>query len=126
SPRTAGPVRQLVLCPHVGPTRSHSLPHWSMRRRSSHHRVPPPAPTARPATARAAAAPMRAASVAAVDRLGGVMARSPWVFVQILDRKSTRLNSSHDQISYAVFCLKKKTDSASTNLHSDDTPGRFM
>ncbi len=28
-----------------------------------------------------------------------------------LDRKSTRLNSSHDQISYAVFCLKKKTKS---------------
>jgi len=27
-----------------------------------------------------------------------------------LDRKSTRLNSSHDQISYAVFCLKKKND----------------
>src|SRR2546430_13667671 len=26
-----------------------------------------------------------------------------------LDRKSTRLNSSHSQISYAVFCLKKKT-----------------
>src|SRR2546428_10273086 len=25
------------------------------------------------------------------------------------DRKSTRLNSSHDQISYAVFCLKKKS-----------------
>src|SRR2546421_8993170 len=29
--------------------------------------------------------------------------------VDALDRKSTRLNSSHDQISYAVFCLKKKT-----------------
>src|SRR2546428_8244130 len=29
----------------------------------------------------------------------------------ILDRKSTRLNSSHDQISYAVFCLKKKKKS---------------
>src|SRR5206468_12261123 len=28
--------------------------------------------------------------------------------VTIVDRKSTRLNSSHDQISYAVFCLKKK------------------
>src|SRR2546430_3021230 len=27
------------------------------------------------------------------------------------DRKSTRLNSSHSQISYAVFCLKKKTRS---------------
>src|SRR5206468_8454437 len=27
---------------------------------------------------------------------------------KMIDRKSTRLNSSHDQISYAVFCLKKK------------------
>src|SRR5206468_12778773 len=27
---------------------------------------------------------------------------------RVPDRKSTRLNSSHDQISYAVFCLKKK------------------
>src|SRR2546427_2226977 len=27
---------------------------------------------------------------------------------EALDRKSTRLNSSHSQISYAVFCLKKK------------------
>src|SRR2546430_11312602 len=27
---------------------------------------------------------------------------------KFLDRKSTRLNSSHSQISYAVFCLKKK------------------
>src|SRR2546421_4671788 len=31
------------------------------------------------------------------------------------DRKSTRLNSSHDQISYAVFCLKKKKK----NRHAD-------
>src|SRR2546427_4491507 len=29
--------------------------------------------------------------------------------IPALDRKSTRLNSSHSQISYAVFCLKKKT-----------------
>src|SRR2546430_7213854 len=43
------------------------------------------------------------------------------------DRKSTRLNSSHSQISYAVFCLKKKKDtrepstpsaSAWTTLHT--------
>src|SRR2546430_12675502 len=27
----------------------------------------------------------------------------------VIDRKSTRLNSSHSQISYAVFCLRKKT-----------------
>src|SRR2546429_7081476 len=32
------------------------------------------------------------------------------------DRKSTRLNSSHGYISYAVFCLKKKTQTAYT-LH---------
>src|SRR5206468_9234967 len=30
------------------------------------------------------------------------------VALESADRKSTRLNSSHDQISYAVFCLKKK------------------
>src|SRR3712207_8326350 len=38
------------------------------------------------------------------------------------DRKSTRLNSSHANISYAVFCLKKKTDTsklALTQPHSD-------
>src|SRR2546428_6950253 len=32
------------------------------------------------------------------------------------DRKSTRLNSSHDQISYAVFCLKKKKTPACSVL----------
>src|SRR2546430_2911912 len=32
------------------------------------------------------------------------------------DRKSTRLNSSHSQISYAVFCLKKKKATAPTML----------
>src|SRR5688572_31767498 len=31
------------------------------------------------------------------------------------DRKSTRLNSSHSQISYAVFCLKKKTAMKATD-----------
>src|SRR2546430_10662024 len=40
-------------------------------------------------------------------------------FIEI-DRKSTRLNSSHSQISYAVFCLKKKIGSlgvAVSSLH---------
>src|SRR2546421_2450311 len=32
----------------------------------------------------------------------------PRIPIDYGDRKSTRLNSSHDQISYAVFCLKKK------------------
>src|SRR2546430_12272640 len=34
------------------------------------------------------------------------------LFPASLDRKSTRLNSSHSQISYAVFCLKKKNMTA--------------
>src|SRR5256886_3229504 len=36
------------------------------------------------------------------------MAQEVRVTVRTADRKSTRLNSSHSQISYAVFCLKKK------------------
>src|SRR5207245_7354356 len=36
-----------------------------------------------------------------------------------VDRKSTRLNSSHGSISYAVFCLKKKTHSEDTFVCSD-------
>src|SRR2546430_6588665 len=35
------------------------------------------------------------------------------------DRKSTRLNSSHSQISYAVFCLKKKNKNTSTPMTMD-------
>src|SRR5688572_31384202 len=36
---------------------------------------------------------------------------------RIVDRKSTRLNSSHSQISYAVFCLKKKKTITPTINH---------
>src|SRR3989475_4151202 len=48
---------------------------------------------------RPAAESLELARAAADYRTAGVVA---------LDRKSTRLNSSHSQISYAVFCLKKK------------------
>src|SRR2546427_7787772 len=34
------------------------------------------------------------------------------------DRKSTRLNSSHSQISYAVFCLKKKNRNKNTTVEA--------
>src|SRR5690606_41880001 len=37
------------------------------------------------------------------------------------DRKSTRLNSSHVKISYAVFCLKKKTKTSNTESTRDTT-----
>src|SRR2546430_3633757 len=48
-----------------------------------------------------------------LPRCNAVPARLAWIgdseeSSQELDRKSTRLNSSHSQISYAVFCLKKK------------------
>src|SRR2546422_1547690 len=42
--------------------------------------------------------------------------------VVIGDRKSTRLNSSHGYISYAVFCLKKKKNTIRHKLY---TPGRI-
>src|SRR2546430_12607621 len=38
------------------------------------------------------------------------------------DRKSTRLNSSHSQISYAVFCLKKKTIVIDITSHRNISP----
>src|SRR2546430_11066188 len=38
-----------------------------------------------------------------------------------LDRKSTRLNSSHSQISYAVFCLKKKNTECKAHDNSSNT-----
>src|SRR5689334_24021518 len=37
----------------------------------------------------------------------------------VVDRKSTRLNSSHSSISYAVFCLKKKINEGSVTLRTD-------
>src|SRR5687768_17667309 len=51
-----------------------------------------------------------ASAIVAADRFD-----DPYFFLKkqafwaLLDRKSTRLNSSHGYISYAVFCLKKKT-----------------
>src|SRR5690348_17407093 len=39
------------------------------------------------------------------------------VFERHLDRKSTRLNSSHPSISYAVFCLKKKKNEVPSARH---------
>src|SRR5207247_8137499 len=44
-----------------------------------------------------------------VQKLGAAVRKPFREALQDLDRKSTRLNSSHEWISYAVFCLKKKT-----------------
>src|SRR2546430_5449676 len=50
-----------------------------------------------------------------VDVRGEVVYLRGEVVTEERDRKSTRLNSSHSQISYAVFCLKKKAPAAWLN-----------
>src|SRR5699024_8726999 len=50
----------------------------------------------------------------AIDTLLGIMAHR--------DRKSTRLNSSHVSISYAVFCLEKKNKTLATSSMPRNTP----
>src|SRR2546430_7478322 len=64
---------------------------------------------------------VRVSAIARPDRLvqrqlvaGAVLGPARAVRARDQDRKSTRLNSSHSQISYAVFCLKKKKKSCHT------------
>src|SRR5438477_9716712 len=54
----------------------------------------------------------------------GPLLRKDWVaqVVDRIDRKSTRLNSSHMSISYAVFCLKKKKKKYKKHKHHDIYP----
>src|SRR2546421_7242715 len=62
-----------------------------------------------------------AQTVAAVDNFS-LMRPDRFDLDVLLDRKSTRLNSSHDQISYAVFCLKKKKyNNGSMHLTANST-----
>src|SRR2546429_1033848 len=50
------------------------------------------------------------------DGEAGLRCRCRGRFTGISDRKSTRLNSSHGYISYAVFCLKKKKKKTTTRV----------
>src|SRR2546422_7316451 len=58
----------------------------------------------------------------AIDHAAPLQAAPPIAVRAFLDRKSTRLNSSHGYISYAVFCLKKKHNqlivSTATTVHA--------
>src|SRR2546422_6909550 len=47
-----------------------------------------------------------------------LLVASTLTLVEFRDRKSTRLNSSHGYISYAVFCLKKKKNSTNDEEHT--------
>src|SRR2546421_1833020 len=55
--------------------------------------------------------------------IGGPLA--PTGLLTCQDRKSTRLNSSHDQISYAVFCLKKKKSDFCRSHHLNELDFRY-
>src|SRR3712207_7456941 len=79
------------------PPRSTLFPYTTLfRSRLGHHAVP-------------ARVPARLAGRAGAERWAARRLSSlRGSYVALLDRKSTRLNSSHANISYAVFCLKKK------------------
>src|SRR5437660_1591038 len=67
--------------------------------------------------------PLQAQVARSIHRLAVLTGREPNALNDLLDRKSTRLNSSHVAISYAVFCLKKKRNilaSISRSLHRID------
>src|SRR5437764_9342364 len=66
-------------------------------------------------------ADLRVLGLQLAPQLDGAIARA------VLDRKSTRLNSSHRCISYAVFCLKKKKKTVHTfSLANDETNHKYI
>src|SRR5437868_12485611 len=69
---------------------------------------PPPRSTLFPYTTLFRSSPPIALSVRGVRRCARTNIRIAVLHSDCQDRKSTRLNSSHVSISYAVFCLKKK------------------
>src|SRR5689334_23414328 len=88
------------------PPRSTLFPYTTLFR--SELPIGPPAPVV--------AAPIE---VLALD-VGIGHEREPGALGVVEDRKSTRLNSSHSSISYAVFCLKKKKESVLHLVHHYD------
>src|SRR5690606_39549252 len=97
------------------PPRSTPFPYTTLfrsavRDRRSSHACHDLAVDDRQAIARIVLQPHRL--LAAVVAVGHVVTDGP------VDRKSTRLNSSHVKISYAVFCLKKKSNITSITLIS--------
>src|SRR3712207_6851380 len=92
-----------TLFPYTTLFRSRAPPSRRRRRRRT-GRAPRPGPPAGPSAA------ARAVASAGVRLLeDGEVALGEEPVLPLQDRKSTRLNSSHANISYAVFCLKKKT-----------------
>src|SRR3712207_8057177 len=95
------------------PPRSTLFPYTTLFRSSAEAAAAAPEEAA-PATRREGGLPGPAAALVeprAHDEVGDRPAAAVLSHEE-LDRKSTRLNSSHANISYAVFCLKKKKNTA--------------
>src|SRR2546422_4647825 len=71
---------------------------------------------------RSLSAASRAALTSASDSSRATTQRPP--AAEVADRKSTRLNSSHGYISYAVFCLKKKKKNCAPLPHFCNQPNK--
>src|SRR5436853_2102329 len=93
----------------------------------------PPRSTLFPYTTLFRSAPVPSTSSGAGRRRGGLGRRRRWTRIRplgsprqvedrLVDRKSTRLNSSHLGISYAVFCLKKKKNNATKCIATHQSP----
>src|SRR3712207_7337355 len=93
------------------PPRSTLFPYTTLFRSASAYPVPARNTVTNPSASRAGVAPsdlrQRAAGLELLVH-AGLLLDLPADVAHRLDRKSTRLNSSHANISYAVFCLKKK------------------
>src|SRR3712207_9005485 len=92
------------------PPRSTLFPYTTLFRSTREPRHPGGAPES--ASCRKAACASRG-SAQAVGVLRWLKRGASAEVTKLLDRKSTRLNSSHANISYAVFCLKKKKNHTS-------------
>src|SRR5207249_12242351 len=93
------------LSPYTTLFRSHSLSYDALSPELSRMRRLPPATAC--ALLALAALPLAAATVSGKISFITKRGQNPVVNETLVDRKSTRLNSSHVSISYAVFCLKK-------------------
>src|SRR5699024_12567695 len=108
SPTRTSPLLQAAL--HHSPLlSSHSSPLPGVHPLSLHDALPISGQSTRPPLP----LPLRCEQGARARAQPYDLGRTPHSIVsstsRLLDRKSTRLNSSHVSISYAVFCLKKKT-----------------
>src|SRR2546428_7099353 len=96
------------------PPRSTLFPYTTLFRSARRLDSPDPARLARDDASPHRVGSLVADRAAAAARSLRLRVRVPSLLgVDRPDRKSTRLNSSHDQISYAVFCLKNKNHSQS-------------